>query len=207
MKDPLKLWMSTLALGLVLIPIPAIEIGIIAKVLLKISSVKAMLDKLQKISISNKITLLVFLSTFGLCTITNPSLNDYKIYEAKRFSQTYENYVCNDQHHHDNYYYNVTAETYKDICKSVVTDFINSPERLMSFIELNTERKNYFIFSLYKTEYYKIGGLIETRVKQHPTYKVKIFSPYAAVNVGSGSGGEVLANGILGTFIDSRKGF
>jgi hypothetical protein len=182
--------------------------GIIDEVLLKISSIKAMLDKIQKISISNKVALLVSLSVFGLCAVTNPSLNDYKIYEAKRFSQEYENNVCNDQHHHDNYYYNVTVETYKDICKSVVAYFINSPERLMSFIELNTERRNYFIFSLYKTKYHTIGGMIETRVKQHPAYKVKIFSQFAPVNVGvSGSGGEVLANGILGTFIDSRKGF
>jgi hypothetical protein len=162
-----------------------------------------MLDKLQKISISNKITLLVFLSLFGLCVVTNPSLNDYKIYEAKRFSQTYENYVCNDQHHHDNYYYNVTVETYKDTCKSVVSDFINSPERLMSFIELNTERRNYLVFSLYKTEYYKIGDRIRERIMQHPTYvEKKLLAGYAG-----GSGGEVLANGILGTFIDSRKGF
>ena len=178
--------------------------GIIAKALLRISSVEAMLDKLQKISISNKITLLVSLSLFGLCAVTNPSLNDYKIYEAKRFSQTYENYRCNDQYHHDNYYYNVTVETYKDICKSVVADSINSPERLMSFIELNTERRNYFIFSLYKTEYYKIGGRIHERIIQHPTYVEK---KLLAGNVGSGSGGEVLANGIFGTFIDSRKGF
>jgi hypothetical protein len=161
-----------------------------------------MLEKLKGISISNRIALLVSLSVFGLCAATNPSLNDYKIYEAKRFSQISENYLCNDRQHHDNYYYNSTSETYKDICKSVVTDFIDSPERLMSFIELNTERTNYIVFSLYETKWYKIGDRIRERIIQHPTYVEK---KLLAIGV-TGPERWAFANGVLGTFIDSRKG-
>ena len=167
-----------------------------------------MTEKLEKSSILRKIALLVTLPALGLCAITNPGLSDYKTYEAKRFNQEYKDYLCDASHHHKFFYYNVTVDTYKSVCNEVISELTSNPERLLSFIEINTLRQNYFVFSQYATPYYKIENQVYEKVKQHRTYMVKTLSLYAPIDVGvSGSASPKFNNGIFGTFIDSRQGF
>ena len=148
--------------------------GTISIVLPKINFIRSMLDRFRKISTLNKATLLFFLSITGLAIMTNPSISDYKIHEAKEFGQKFENQQCSNEEHNHHFYYNVTVDIYKSTCKSVVSEFTNHPERLLSLIELNTERANYFILSRYETYYKsKVVNEIREKVKQHPTYTEK----------------------------------
>ena len=160
-----------------------------------------MLEKIKKLSKSPNRRFYLTLPIFGLLLITNPSIDSYKFHEAKRFNQGYQEQTCNSQYYRDNYNGTVTEEVYQNICRSVILEFTNNPERLLSFIALNTQRKNYFAFSTYYTEYYNIDNQISEKVKQHPSF----ISKNTSNSVGHGSGGQIPANGIFGNFYDPRK--